>query len=741
MRTPSLAIRVCRLAATFFCIHLLTAPHLALACIGGAGTVCIVNPSACLRSMVLTKSVPASVVIAPGTGASVDVGLTLYITCPTNNYCGNPCLSPSVPVSAMLTVRLYAGPCHAGGVVGTPVASGSIGTLVGTMTLPTCAPVTSGFNAYSVTVKVPPGTAAGTYCVIGAATVHFSDGTVLTQTGDTTVCLVDPAAGQPGVPRLSLQLLSEPFPRKAPGDQATATYRITNNDPSNSVTVTAFAAGRQNALRPQGANEAQGVFTISSPFGDDFPIQFNAGSNCIPLPDHPFTQPEITLPLPILPPGGTTNISVGIRSYGQCASGSCSESTLRVQGVFSDNSLASGCAGMSLIVDTTMPSSNCGTAVNDCNHNGIPDALDIAARRSADVNFNALPDECEAFINFPYFSSVTPTNPVAGTPIQVQVAFNEVVPMANAWANGTSLTRTQFFGTPFWAGTIPADTRPGPQTVYFLGKDSAGGLSSYIAPYTVRPANTVILLPPGFSSVADNFLSPPNNDLNSVLPLPDSSEGTQLFKWDSAAQAYDEPYQYLAGIGWFPSGGTLAPGEGAFINSLVPQTVTFNGQIAAAPPRPRPLPAFYLVGGRTPAPAAFEELMGFPPIIGDKMLKYDGTTPGAPQPTATNTFTINGWVPAPPVVAQGKAAFVLLAAPLPPAPILFAPVRLNNGSFQFSFSNVAGASYSVLASTNVALPVTNWLILGSPTNAGGGIWKFTDPPSTVSRRFYLLRSP
>jgi hypothetical protein len=36
-------------------------------------------------------------------------------------------------------------------------------------------------------------------------------------------------------------------------------------------------------------------------------------------------------------------------------------------------------------------------------------------------------------------------------------------------------------------GTIPADTRPGPQTVYFLGKDYRGILSSYIALYNVAP--------------------------------------------------------------------------------------------------------------------------------------------------------------------------------------------------------------------------------------------------------------
>jgi len=168
-----------------------------------------------------------------------------------------------------------------------------------------------------------------------------------------------------------------------------------------------------------------------------------------------------------------------------------SESTLKVIGTFSDGDPAVACAGMALVVDTSQVSSPCSRSVNDCNQNGIPDALDIAARRSADRNFNAMPDECEEVISVPYFSSVSPTNPMPGAPIQVQVAFNEGVPMVNVWADGISLTRTQLFGAPLWLGTIPADTRPGPQTVYFLAKDQLGGLSTFIGLYQVLPPTRI----------------------------------------------------------------------------------------------------------------------------------------------------------------------------------------------------------------------------------------------------------
>jgi len=82
--------------------------------------------------------------------------------------------------------------------------------------------------------------------------------------------------------------------RRAPGDVAVARYSVRNNDSNNAVQLSAVAGSRQSAVRPQGGNERQGVFAISNPFGDDFPIVFNPGTNCIPLPDHPYTQPAIS---------------------------------------------------------------------------------------------------------------------------------------------------------------------------------------------------------------------------------------------------------------------------------------------------------------------------------------------------------------------------------------------------------------------------------------------------------------
>ena len=65
---------------------------------------------------------------------------------------------------------------------------------------------------------------------------------------------------------------------------------------------------------------------------------------------------------------------------------------------------------------------------------------------------------------------------------------------------------------------------------------------------------------------------------------------------------------------------------------------------------------------------------------------------------------------------------------------------LGNGAFQFAFTNVNNTAFSVLATTNFSLPSSNWTELGTATNAGGGIYLFTDPGATNHpQRFYQLR--
>jgi len=65
----------------------------------------------------------------------------------------------------------------------------------------------------------------------------------------------------------------------------------------------------------------------------------------------------------------------------------------------------------------------------------------------------------------------------------------------------------------------------------------------------------------------------------------------------------------------------------------------------------------------------------------------------------------------------------------------------TNG-FQFAFSNVTNADFTVLASTNLALPLNEWVPIGNAMQNPPGQYLFTDPGATnYPQRFYQVVSP
>ncbi|MSU59940.1 MAG: hypothetical protein EXS35_17525 [Pedosphaera sp.] len=79
--------------------------------------------------------------------------------------------------------------------------------------------------------------------------------------------------------------------------------------------------------------------------------------------------------------------------------------------------------------------------------------------------------------------------------------------------------------------------------------------------------------------------------------------------------------------------------------------------------------------------------------------------------------------------------------------LLTNPQSLGNGGFSFAFTNTTGIGFAVLASTNVALPMTNWTAIGTAVEspAGSGQYQFTNSQATnYPQRFYrvaLLSEP
>lgn len=73
-------------------------------------------------------------------------------------------------------------------------------------------------------------------------------------------------------------------------------------------------------------------------------------------------------------------------------------------------------------------------------------------------------------------------------------------------------------------------------------------------------------------------------------------------------------------------------------------------------------------------------------------------------------------------------------------PQLGGGTAFSGGSFQISFTNTPGANFSVLATTNVALPLNQWSNLGTATEVSPGQYQFSDPNATNTAQFYILES-
>lgn len=332
---------------------------------------CMGTPQAptCTRSIFLGKFVPRVVVVPPGNPhpkINVPIGVLPFVIWTK----GAPCAQP---VAASLSLTLTCQPV--GG--GMPMVIGPQ-----MFTLPT--PKTPGPQAVpgGVIFMIPAGTfPAGTLpqacTVAGTYTVTFGPGTgtgMLSATGDTEVCLVEPVpGGDPTIPRLDLTY-HNPDPRNLTGfqtcrrgDQTIHWFSLTNNDPLESVILDLDSTGNQVARLPDGfmANDLPAAFTAMvhaisnpNPGTDTFPAAFAdelAPGELIPETDPSQVDPQqLTRNNIIIDPLETIFIPIATRSLGMCADGSCSERGVRVTGLYEGGDDALACASTALLVSNSM---------------------------------------------------------------------------------------------------------------------------------------------------------------------------------------------------------------------------------------------------------------------------------------------------------------------------------------------------------------------------------------------------
>ena len=135
-------------------------------------------------------------------------------------------------------------------------------------------------------------------------------------------------------------------------------------------------------------------------------------------------------------------------------------------------------------------------------------------------------------------------------------------------------------------------------------------------------------------------------------------------------------------------------------------------------------------------PATADLLAPFAPTNSQPWLTITGVTNGV----VSFAFTFNtGAARTNTITVLGRPISVTQS--VLPTPILINSHMLGSGSFQFAFTNVAGGTFTVLSSTNVSLPLSNWTSLGAPVEGPPGQYQFTDTAATNSPRFYILVSP
>lgn len=154
-------------------------------------------------------------------------------------------------------------------------------------------------------------------------------------------------------------------------------------------------------------------------------------------------------------------------------------------------------------------------------------------------------------------------------------------------------------------------------------------------------------LVPEDNLVSTLFADLPNGGI--VYKYVDAGDGT--FTWEANALQFGN---------WSVPTQTLDPGEGAFVNSPSPVTITFIGEVAQGDASNITIPGgLSVVSSATPRAGLLEDL-GFPTASGDTVYRWN-TAKTPPGYDAFSNF-FGTWSPAAPEVAVGEAVFVQKAA-------------------------------------------------------------------------------
>ncbi len=205
-------------------------------------------------------------------------------------------------------------------------------------------------------------------------------------------------------------------------------------------------------------------------------------------------------------------------------------------------------------------------------------------------------------------------------------------------------------------------------TKYLSGTLALLGASLLASRGQVNSVNAVgyvtLSLPAGLSLIA-NPLNHPNTHLDTILPLPDSADGTVIFRLDPATQSYRDAVTFFAGFGWYAVSGdphdpvlTIDPGEGFFIQPAgpTPLDVTLVGEVPQGN-LTNPIPAnCSLKSSQVPQAGRLATYLEFRPVAGDVIRRWDAFAQVF-QPVSTYAAT-GTWDPEEPTIQVAEGFLV-----------------------------------------------------------------------------------
>lgn len=191
------------------------------------------------------------------------------------------------------------------------------------------------------------------------------------------------------------------------------------------------------------------------------------------------------------------------------------------------------------------------------------------------------------------------------------------------------------------------------KALFAAGLISLGAVLSSQADTTVYSVNAVgfvnINVPAGFSMIANPLVST-SSTLDSLIT--GVATGTTVYQWNGTSFKIAT---YLNGSGWLPGnhGITLSPGQGAFINTVSPITLTFVGEVPTGNTSNIAIPAgFSMISSAVPQSDSLTNLQ-FPAQVGDTIYRY---LSGSYQ---ISTWTGASWQPQTPTPNVGESFWSL----------------------------------------------------------------------------------